>query len=121
MRIELLEKDSSITNNKSQYKTYLEELNNKITNLNTSYNSIRNELYNSSTTSDSIDIIKNKMTYFKNNINAETPEKQNMLLKEYISSINYNLVNDVLSITLIIRSPENPTESLFEKILYTSL
>lgn len=121
MRIELLEKDSSITNNKSQYKAYLEELNDKITNLNISYNSIKNELSHSSTTSESIDIVKNKMNYFKNNINAETPDKQNMLLKEYISSINYNLVNDVLSINLIIKSPENSTETLFEKILYTSL
>ena len=67
------------------------------------------------------DIIKNKMNYFKNNINSETPNKQNMLLKEYISSINYNLVNDVLGINLIIKLPENSTETIFEKIIYASL
>lgn len=121
MRIELLERDSDITINKSKYKSYIDELSNKLTDLNNSRESIKNEIFNASINSVSIDINKSRLKHFINNIHSETPDKQNILLKEFIKSINYNLMNDVIEIRLIIKSLENSAESLFEKMLYTTL
>ena len=120
MHIEILEKDSSITGNNSTYQAYIDDLRAKLTFLNDSYNSLKNSLPSIGISSDSINIIRSKLMHFINNIKIETPDKQSLMLKEFVKHIRYNLANDVVEINVIIASPETSSEIIFDKHLFSS-
>lgn len=120
MRIEILEKDSAISGINSSYQTYIEDLKSNLAKQTDSYNSLRNLISINLISSDSISIIRSKMKHFINTIKVETPDKQILMLKEFVQHIRYNLANDVVEIKVAIISPEDSSEIIFQKFLYTS-
>lgn len=56
------------------------------------------------------------MKHFINTIKVETPNKQILMLKEFVQHIRYNLINDVVEIKVAIISPEDSSEIIFSKV-----
>jgi aspartyl-tRNA synthetase len=82
MSIELLQKDSNLSNDSSKYKSYLEELNLKFKDLTQVKTTLQNALSENIIDSSIIDIMRNKLKYFISNFRTESLYKQNLLLKE---------------------------------------
>lgn len=88
--------------------------------LTNSYNSLNDSISTGSISSEFINIIRSKIKHFINTIEVETPDKQILMLKEFVQYIRYNLANDVVEIKVAIISPENSSEIIFQEFLYSS-
>lgn len=119
MRLELSKKELDFSSNKSKLQEYINELAKELLDKNLVKEQLEKELNNSITSTDDIAIVRNKLKNFLTRIHLETPDIQNMLLKEFVDSITYNLVNDTVGIHVVIKS--NSSEpTIFDKYLYAS-
>jgi hypothetical protein len=97
----------------------IDDLNAELKNLFTHKEDIENAINSSTIPSEEINLTRDRIKGFLTRIYSPTPDIQNMLLKQFVESINYNLINDTISVHIIIKSTSDEN-ILLDKTLYTS-
>lgn len=120
MRVDLSKKELEFTSDKSKLKKYINELTLEIDAKSIEIDKLEKELTDSVVPSDDVDIIRNKLKNFLTQIHLQTPDIQNMLLKELVESVTINLVNNIVCIHVIINSISS-NGIVLDKYLYVSL
>jgi DNA invertase Pin-like site-specific DNA recombinase len=118
-RIKMLSNDLKVTNNK-QIAEYITDLKKQLDELEQERKELQSISISDDTSETSVDIVRSKIRDFINRIFSETPEQQNILLKEFVDSIQYNSINNMITTSIVIKSPENSSNIIFKKNIYVS-
>ncbi len=102
-------------------KKYIEEYNTQLNELILRKQVYVNEIETNEIDIEVVEIIRNKLIYFINNIKTESPDKQNLMLKEFVSTINYNIANNTITIKVVFCNPNSREICLFSKTIVAVL
>jgi DNA invertase Pin-like site-specific DNA recombinase len=116
MRLDIAEQEYQRNKDKNML-SYLDDIKNKLS----SFQKEKTELESvtpAPPSTEELDIIRNQLKTFLYKITSDAPDVQNALLKELLQSIQFNLVNELICIHVVLKSSDKNV--ILEKFLYAT-